>query len=115
MADMFIAAAQSRSLAYLAAMRSSEPDRLVRGRAMAAAKAFIGKSARTVGHGAVQLHGGMGVVDELIVSHYFKRLTAINTTFGDAQHHLARFSDSMDAAESSQQKPAPMAHTAAAD
>jgi len=115
MADMFIAAAQSRSLAYLAAMRSAEPDRLVRSRAIAAAKAFIGKSARTVGHGAVQLHGGMGVVDELVVSHYFKRLTAINTTFGDAQHHLARFSDSMDAAETPQPNVAPVAQTAAAD
>ncbi len=93
MADMFIAAAQARSMAYLAVLRADDRDRARRQRSIAAAKALVGKSARTVGHGAVQLHGGMGVVDELIVSHYFKRLTAINTTFGDADHHLARFSD----------------------
>jgi len=93
MADMFIAAAQARSMAYLAVMRAGDPDRAQRRRAISAAKALVGRSARTVGHGAVQLHGGMGVVDELIVSHYFKRLTAMNTTFGDAEHHLARFSD----------------------
>ena len=95
MADMFIAAAQARSMAYLAAMRADEADATSRRHAICAAKALVGKSARVVGHGAVQLHGGMGVVDELIVSHYFRRLTAINTTFGDADHHLARFSDQM--------------------
>jgi len=43
----------------------------------------------------VQLHGGIGVTDELIVSHWFKRLTLINLTFGDAEHHLGKFSDLM--------------------
>jgi hypothetical protein len=58
----------------------------------------------------------MGVVDELIVSHYFKRLTAINTTFGDAAHHLARFSDMMETGEKEQeQAPARVAQTAAAE
>ena len=95
MADMFIAAAQARSMAYLAAMRADEADAATRRHAISAAKALVGKSARAVGQGAVQLHGGMGVVDELIVSHYFRRLTAINTTFGDTDHHLARFSDLM--------------------
>jgi len=99
MADMFIAAAQARSMAYLAVLRAGDADRARRQRAICAAKALVGKSARTVGHGAVQLHGGMGVVDELIVSHYFKRLTAINTTFGDADHHLARYSDLLAAEE----------------
>jgi alkylation response protein AidB-like acyl-CoA dehydrogenase len=99
MADMFIAAAQARSMAYLAVLRADDADRERRQRAISAAKALVGKSARVVGHGAVQLHGGMGVVDELIVSHYFKRLTAINTTFGDADHHLARYSDLLAAEE----------------
>ena len=62
---------------------------------MCAAKAYVGQAARFVGQQAVQLHGGMGVVDELIVSHYFKRLTMIDLTFGDADYHLGRFSDSM--------------------
>jgi alkylation response protein AidB-like acyl-CoA dehydrogenase len=107
MADMFIAAAEARSMACLAAIRADTADAAVRRRAIAAAKALIGKSARLVGQQAVQLHGGMGVVDELIVSHYFKRLTAINATFGDAAHHLARFSDTMEA-EGKEQRQAPV-------
>ena len=95
MADMFIHAAQARSMALLAAMRVAEAEDAERRRAVAAAKALTGRSARYVGQQAVQLHGGMGVTDELAVSHYFRRLTAINATFGDAEHHLARFSDMM--------------------
>jgi alkylation response protein AidB-like acyl-CoA dehydrogenase len=95
MADMFIHAAQARSMALLAAMRVSEGEAAERARAVAAAKALVGRAARYVGQQAVQLHGGMGVTDELAVSHYFRRLTAINATFGDAEHHLARFSDAI--------------------
>ena len=65
----------------------------VRRRAISGAKAYIGQAARLVGQQAVQMHGGMGVVDELIVSHYFKRLTMIDRTFGDVDHHLARFAE----------------------
>ena len=93
MADMVIAAEQSRSMATLAAVRAGAQDAGARRRAVSAAKAYVGQSARSVGQAAVQLHGGMGVVDELIVSHYFKRLTMINAMFGDADHHLGRFSD----------------------
>ena len=53
---------------------------------------------RFVGQQAVQLHGGMGMTDELMVSHYFKRLTLIESTFGDTDHHLERFSRSLLAA-----------------
>ena len=100
MADMFIAAAEARSMACLAAMRVAEPDAGLRRSAISAAKARVGQSARFVGQQAVQLHGGMGVTDELPVSHYFKRLTTIDLTFGDTAHHLARFSDRLLAAES---------------
>jgi alkylation response protein AidB-like acyl-CoA dehydrogenase len=62
---------------------------------VSAAKAFIGKAARFVGQQAVQLHGGMGMSAELIVSHYFKRLTTIGVTFGDVDHHLGVISDQM--------------------
>jgi alkylation response protein AidB-like acyl-CoA dehydrogenase len=95
MADMFIAAAEARSMACLAAIRAAEPDRAARRHAISGAKALVGRSIRYVGQQAVQLHGGMGVTDELAASHYFRRLTAINATFGDADHHLGLFSDLM--------------------
>jgi alkylation response protein AidB-like acyl-CoA dehydrogenase len=58
-------------------------------------KCYVGKAARFVGQQAVQLHGGMGMADELAVSHYFKRLTMIDMTFGDSSHHLAAVSDAI--------------------
>ena len=93
MADMTIAAEQARSMMYLACVKADSEDAQERRRAMSAAKAYVGQSARYVGQQAIQLHGGMGVTDELIVSHWFKRLTLINATLGDADHHLGRFSD----------------------
>jgi len=96
--DMFIAIEQARSMAILASVHVSLPDRIERRRTMSAAKVLIGQAARYVGQQAVQLHGGMGMTDELNVSHYFKRLTVINLMFGDADHHLGQFSDLMLAA-----------------
>jgi alkylation response protein AidB-like acyl-CoA dehydrogenase len=93
MADMTIAAEQARSMMYLAAVKADAADAFERRRAISIAKAYIGQAARFIGQQAIQLHGGMGVTDELIVSHWFKRLTIINTLFGDADHHLGRFSD----------------------
>jgi alkylation response protein AidB-like acyl-CoA dehydrogenase len=93
MADMFIAAEQARSMAVNAAVYADSLDATARRRAVSGAKAYIGQAARLVGQQAVQMHGAMGVVDELIVSHYFKRLTMIDLSLGDADHHLARFSD----------------------
>ena len=98
MADMVIATEQARSMATLAAVRVDSTDAAERSRSVAAAKAYVTQSARLVGQQAVQLHGGMGVVDELNVSHYFKRLTMIGMTFGDADYHLGRFSDTLLAA-----------------
>jgi alkylation response protein AidB-like acyl-CoA dehydrogenase len=92
MADMLIAAEQSRSMAIIAAV-NTDAHAIERSRSVAAAKAYIGQAGRLIGQQAVQLHGGMGVVDEHIVSHYFKRLTMIDLTFGDADYHLGRFSD----------------------
>ena len=93
MVDMVIATEQARSMATLAAVKADAPNAAERRRALSAAKAYVGQQARFVGQQAVQLHGGMGVVDELNVSHYFKRLTMINMTFGDTDHHLGLFSD----------------------
>ncbi|MFH1870572.1 MAG: acyl-CoA dehydrogenase family protein [Pseudomonadota bacterium] len=98
MADMVIATEQARSMATLAAVRVDSGDATERSRAIAAAKAYVTQSARLVGQQAVQLHGGMGVVDELNVGHYFKRLTMIGLSFGDTDYHLGRFSDTLLAA-----------------
>jgi alkylation response protein AidB-like acyl-CoA dehydrogenase len=91
MADMFIQSEQAMSMSYLAAIRCVDPDLTERRRALAAAKVVIGQAGRFIAQEAVQLHGGMGMTDEMLVSHYFKRLTAIDLTLGDADHHLAKF------------------------
>ncbi|MBV6476750.1 MAG: acyl-CoA dehydrogenase family protein [Rhodocyclaceae bacterium] len=98
MVDMVIATEQARSMAMMAAVKADSPDAAERRRAISAAKTYIGQQARFVGQQAVQLHGGMGVVDELNVSHYFKRLTMIELTFGNTDHHLGLFSDTLLAA-----------------
>jgi alkylation response protein AidB-like acyl-CoA dehydrogenase len=91
MADMAIHLEQARSLALLAATKARAEDATERRRAVSAAKYRIGLAARFIGQQAVQLHGGMGVTDELPAAHYFKRLTTIALTLGDGDHHLARF------------------------
>ena len=93
MADMFIAAEQARSMAVIAAVHADSDDAAERRRAVSGAKAYMGQAARFVGQQAVQMHGAMGVVDDYIVSHYFKRLTMIDLSLGDTDFHLARFSD----------------------
>jgi len=87
MVDMFISLEQARSMACLAASRADaggDP------RAISAAKIRIADAARHVSQEAVQLHGGMGMTEELKVSHAFRRLTVLAREFGDADHHLAR-------------------------
>lgn len=91
MVDMLIHAEQARSLTYLAAVRYASDDADTRRKAVSAAKARVGQAARFVGQQAVQLHGGMGVTNEVAAAHLFKRLAIIETTLGDTDHHLARF------------------------
>lgn len=91
MADMFLHSEQATSMSYLAAIRCIDPDAGERRRALSAAKVTIGQAGRFIGQQAIQLHGGMGMTDELIVSHYFKRLTAIDLTFGDTDFHIQEF------------------------
>ncbi|CAG9273011.1 Putative pimeloyl-CoA dehydrogenase (Small subunit), PimD-like [Paraburkholderia unamae] len=91
MAEMLIHAEQARSLTYLAAARYSSESPDERRRAISAAKVRVGQAARFVGQQAVQLHGGMGVTNEVAAAHLFKRLAIIETTLGDVDHHLARF------------------------
>ncbi len=95
MADMVLHIEQARSMSYLAAVRCTDPDPMARRSAMSAAKVVIGQACRFVGQQAVQLHGGMGVTDELDVSHYFKRLMAIEMQFGSTDHHLETFAGQM--------------------
>ncbi len=87
--DMLIALEQARSMAMLATMMSEEENAAERRKAIAAAKVQIGRSGKIVGEGAIQLHGGIGMTMEYKVGHYFKRVTMIDKTFGDADHHLA--------------------------
>jgi pimeloyl-CoA dehydrogenase small subunit len=91
--DMFVALEQARSMAMFATMMSGEDDAQTRSRAISAAKVQIGRSAKIVGQGAIQLHGGVGMTMELKVGHYFKRATMIDVLFGDADYHLARLAE----------------------
>ena len=90
MVDMFMEYEQSVSMTYMVNMKLVEGE-AERRKAAAGAKVQIGKSGRFVGQEAVQLHGGMGMTEELNVGHYFKRLTVIDTQFGNVDHHLKRF------------------------
>jgi alkylation response protein AidB-like acyl-CoA dehydrogenase len=89
-ADMLIHLEQARSMSYLAAMRCTSADVQERRRALSAAKIIIGQAGRFIGQQAVQLHGGMGMTEELNVSHLFKRLTASEFLFGDTDTHLQK-------------------------
>ena len=91
MVDMLMECELSRSMLYMAAMKldAHAPDSA---KSAAALKAHIGKSGRLVGQTAIQIHGGIGMTDELAISHYFKRLTAINILFGGTDHQLNRYS-----------------------
>ena len=91
MVDMFMEHEQSKSLMYMAAMRMDEGYGPEAKKAVTAFKVQVGKSGRFVGQSAVQLHGGMGMTDELNVGHYFKRLTMVDTLFGNVDFHLKRF------------------------
>jgi pimeloyl-CoA dehydrogenase small subunit len=92
-ADMFVALEQARSMSIFATMASDFEDAKERAKAVAAAKVQIGKSLKFVGQQAIQLHGGVGMTMELKIGHYFKRLTMIESTFGDTDYHLRRVSE----------------------
>jgi alkylation response protein AidB-like acyl-CoA dehydrogenase len=92
MVDMVIAQEQARSMACLACSKIDQShDAQERKRSVSAAKIKIADSARHISQEAVQLHGGMGMSEELKISHAFRRLTVLAGQFGDADHHLARF------------------------
>lgn len=90
MVDMFMNYEQSVSITYMVTLKLEEAE-AERKKAASAAKVQIGKAGRFIGQQAVQLHGGMGMTDELNVGHFFKRLTVIDTQFGNVDHHLKRY------------------------
>ncbi|MDP3460165.1 MAG: acyl-CoA dehydrogenase family protein, partial [Hyphomonas sp.] len=92
MVDMFMEAEQSVSMTYMATLKLDEDD-VTRKKAASAAKVRIGQAGRFVGQNAIQIHGGMGMTDELAIGHYFKRLTIIDSEFGNVDHHLKRYTD----------------------
>lgn len=92
MVDMFMEAEQSVSMTYMATLKLDEDD-VTRKKAVSAAKVRIGQAGRFVGQNAIQIHGGMGMTDELAIGHYFKRLTIIDSEFGNVDHHLKRYTD----------------------
>lgn len=90
MVDMFINYEQSSSMALMVTLKLDENE-AERKKAASAAKVQIGKAGRFVGQNAVQVHGGMGMTDELNVGHYFKRLTMLDALYGNVDHHLKRY------------------------
>jgi alkylation response protein AidB-like acyl-CoA dehydrogenase len=91
MADMFMQVELASSLSLVATLKARDPDSAARGKAVSAAKVQVGKALRFVGQSAIQLHGGMGMTDEMAIGHYFKRGTMIESLFGSTDHHLARY------------------------
>jgi len=89
MVDMFIQVEQSVSMTYMANIKLE--DDAERAKAISSAKVQIGRACRFVGQSAIQLHGGMGMTDEMAIGHYFKRATMIESLFGSVDHHLARY------------------------
>jgi pimeloyl-CoA dehydrogenase small subunit len=90
LADMLMSLEQGRSMTMLATMSVEEPDADERARNMSMAKVGYGQAARFVSQQAIQLHGGIGMTEELAVGHYFRRCMVIEHTFGDTAYHLAR-------------------------
>lgn len=98
MAEMLMHLEQARSMSYLATSHCTDADPAARSAALSAAKALMGQAARYIAQQAVQLHGGMGMTDELDVSHYFKRLLAFELRFGGTDLHLQRYRQQLRAA-----------------
>ncbi len=90
MVDMFMEVEQSASMTLMATLKLDLPE-AERMAAVSQAKAKVGKGLKFTGQSAVQIHGGIGITDELAIGHYFKRATMIEGQFGSVDHHLARF------------------------
>jgi pimeloyl-CoA dehydrogenase small subunit len=92
MVDMFMAAEQAASMTFMVTLKLDEADK-ARKMAASAAKVQIGKAGKLISQDAVQIHGGMGMTDELNVGHFFKRVTMIESQFGNTDWHLRRYTE----------------------
>ena len=92
MVDMYMELEQAVSAVFLAVLNLDAEAR-TRARAVSAAKATVGRAARFIGQQAVQLHGGMGMTEELAIGHYFKRLTAVQYEYGSTDQHRTRYAE----------------------
>ena len=92
MVDMFMEYEQSKSLLYMSTMKHAEKSMDAK-KSISGLKYQIGKAGKFIGQQAIQIHGGMGVTDELNIGHFFKRLTTIGTIFGNSDFHLKRYSE----------------------
>jgi alkylation response protein AidB-like acyl-CoA dehydrogenase len=90
MVEMFMEYEQCKSLLYRATLEFAQ-DGMAASKSVSACKHLVGVAGRFIGENAVQLHGGMGVTEELAIGHYFKRLFVIDTQFGNADYHLERY------------------------
>jgi len=93
MVDMFMEVEQAVSMTLMSTLRLADADRA---KHVSAAKIKIARACRFVGQNAVQIHGGIGISNELAVGHYFKRATMIEGQFGSADFHLERYESLMD-------------------
>ncbi|MFW6093198.1 MAG: acyl-CoA dehydrogenase family protein [Pseudomonadota bacterium] len=93
MVDMFMEYEQCKSLLYRATMESAQGDPATAQRTVHALKHLVGKAGLFIGENAVQLHGGMGMTEELAIGHYFKRMLVIDAQFGNADYHLEKFAE----------------------
>jgi alkylation response protein AidB-like acyl-CoA dehydrogenase len=91
MTDMFIHAVQAKSITLLACAKVLTAAPGERRKLVSAAKVRVGQAMRFIGQQAIQMHGGMGMTNEMAISHYFKRLTAIEATLGNTDFHRSRF------------------------
>lgn len=89
MADMFTELEQAISMSYLATLKLGESEK-ERKLAVSAAKVRVGQAAHHIGKDSIQIHGGMGMTDELAIGHYFKRLTIFDSEYGNIDHHMKR-------------------------
>lgn len=91
--DMFVEVQQSESLVWMAGIRGDTDDPIARGKAISTAKAYLCRSAVAVTQKAIQIHGGIGVTEELDIGHYFRRVTHYSALFGDRDHHITRLAE----------------------
>ena len=91
MVDVYMKCELAQSMVYEATLHLDAPEAATRGRAAASAKHEVGRNARDVGQEGVQLHGGIGMTFDLPIGHYLKRITMINSSFGDPRHQLRRY------------------------